>query len=152
MIRKARISDAETIYGLISRWSKQSKVLPRPLNYIYENLRDFWVYEQKKKVVGACALHVVGWQGLAEVKSLVVAKRLQGRKIGTEMVQSCLKEAEDLGIETVFALTFVPGFFRTLGFRRIDKGKLPHKIWSDCVNCVFFPHKCKEEAVALKIK
>jgi len=151
MIRKAKITDAKEIYSLINSWSKKGKVLGRSLNYIYENIRDFWVYEDKKKIIGSCALHTVGWEDLGEVKSLVVLEKFQHHKIGTKLVDHCIEEAKSLGIRNVFALTFVPKFFKKLGFKQIEMKELPHKIWNDCVDCVYFPD-CQEIAVILKLK
>jgi amino-acid N-acetyltransferase len=150
MIRKAKISDAKQLYALINSWAKKGKVLERSLNYLYEAIRDFWVYEDKRKIVGCCALHVVGWQDLGEIKSLVVAKKYQGRGIGKQLVEKCLQEARSLGIKNIFALTFVTSFFKKLGFKAINRKDLPHKIWSDCVNCVYFPD-CHEEALIFKL-
>jgi amino-acid N-acetyltransferase len=150
MIRKAKITDTKSIYTLISFWAKQGKVLGRSLNYLYENIRDFWVFEEKNKIVACCALHIVGWQELGEIKSLVVAKNFQQRSIGSRLVSQCLEEARSLGIKKVFALTFAPKFFKKLKFQEIKMQDLPHKIWSDCVDCVYFPN-CKEKAVIIKI-
>jgi amino-acid N-acetyltransferase len=150
MIRKAKITDTGAIHTLISSWAKKGKVLERPLNYIYENIRDFWVFEYNKKIIACCALHIIGWQDLGEVKSLVVSEKFQGQNIGTDLVEKCIEEAKSLGIRKVFALTFVPKFFKKIGFKEINMKKLPHKIWSDCVNCVCFPD-CKEKAVVIKI-
>ena len=150
MIRKAKISDSKQIYTLINAWAKKGKVLRRSLNYVYENIRNFWVFTQDKKIVGCCALGVVGWEDLAEIKSLAVSNKHQGEGIGANLVKSCLEEAKLLGVKNVFALTFAPGFFKKFGFKKTSRKKLPHKIWSDCINCVHFP-KCKEEAVIIKI-
>ena len=151
MIRKARISDAIQIQSLIKSWAKEGKVLERSLNHIYDHIRDYWVFEKNGKLIGCCGLHVVGWNDLAEVKSLVVAKRFQRQGIGRQLVNRCIEEAAALGVKMLFALTFVPSFFKEVGFKKINKKNLPHKIWSDCIECIYFPD-CKEEAVALKIK
>jgi amino-acid N-acetyltransferase len=150
MIRKAKIDDAKAIRSLVNYWAKKGKVIDRSLNYIYENIRDFWVYEENKKIIGCCALHIVGWQNLGEIKSLGVAKGYHNRGIGKKLVKRCITEAKSLGVREIFALTFIPVFFKKLGFVSIDTKQLPHKIWNDCVNCVFFPN-CKEEAVILSI-
>lgn len=150
MIRKAKLSDAKALYNLINSWAKQGRLLGRSLNYLYENIRDFWIFEEKNKIIACCALHIVGWQDLGEIKSLVVAENFQQRSIGTQLVSKCLEEAENLGIKKVFALTFVPKFFKKLKFKEINMKVLPHKIWSDCVDCVYFPD-CKEKAVLIKI-
>jgi amino-acid N-acetyltransferase len=151
MIRKAKISDAKQIQALIQLWAKKGKMLERPLNYVYENIRDFWVFEADNKIVGCCALHIVGWESLAEIKSLAVAPKYQGRGIARALLESCLDEAKSLNLDKIFALTFVLKFFQKLGFKKTDRNKLPHKIWSDCINCTFFPD-CHEEAVIINVK
>jgi amino-acid N-acetyltransferase len=149
MLRKAAIDDAKGIYDLLAFWAKKGKLLERSLNYIYEHIRDFWVYTDKGKVCGCCALHIIGWEDLAEVKSLAVAKNYQKRGIGVKLVRQCLEEAKQLGLKNIFALTFVDGFFKKQGFTEVDKKDLPHKIWSDCINCVSFPN-CNEKAVIFR--
>jgi hypothetical protein len=72
------------------------------------------------------------------------------RGIGAELVRQCLKEAAELRVERVFVLTYQSGFFRKLGFADVDKKELPHKIWTDCLNCVKFPD-CDESALIFTI-
>ncbi|MBN3040217.1 MAG: N-acetyltransferase [Candidatus Omnitrophica bacterium] len=151
MIRKATLADAGDIHNLINSWAKKGKVLKRPINYVFEHLRDFWVFIVNNKIIGCCSLNIVGWQDLAEIKSLAVKAQFHRKGIGRKLVQKCLEEAVVLGVKEVFALTFVPEFFRKLGFKNIDRKKLPHKIWSDCINCTYFPN-CQEQAMILKLK
>jgi len=145
MIRKANIQDVQSIQELINERAKAGDVLPRSLNAIYENLRDFSIYEDKKKVYGCISIHVT-WQDLAEIRSLVVHQSRQGKGIGHQLVEYCIKEAKELKVKKVFLLTEKPEFFKKLGFTRIDKSLLPHKIWNDCVQCVHFPD-CNELAM-----
>jgi amino-acid N-acetyltransferase len=49
-------------------------------------------------------------------------------------------------LKKVFTLTYVPDFFKKLGFIEIDKAKLPNKIWADCIHCQYFPD-CREIAL-----
>jgi amino-acid N-acetyltransferase len=86
------------------------------------------------------------WEDLAEVRSLAVRDDRMGRGVGTELVEACISEAIVLGITRVFALTYKPVFFEKLGFQRVDKSELPHKIWSDCLKCSKFPD-CDEVAL-----
>jgi amino-acid N-acetyltransferase len=148
MIRKAKISDIKQIQDMINSFAKKDLMLPRSLNELYDNIRDFWVYEQNKKVIGCAALHI-SWQDLTEIKSLAVEEKWQGKNIGTQLVNACIEEAERLGAKKVFALTYRPDFFRRLGFRKIKHSDLPHKIWAECINCPKFPD-CQEIAL-LKI-
>ncbi|MCM8770725.1 MAG: N-acetyltransferase [Candidatus Omnitrophica bacterium] len=150
MIRKANIKDVKQIHKLINYFAAKDLMIARSLNELYENIRDFWVYEEKSKVVGCAALHVVGWQELAEIKSLAVEKRRQRKGIGKSLVLKCLEEASTLAVKKVFCLTYLPEFFMRFGFKKIDKSKLPHKVWIECCNCPKFPD-CKEIALVKEI-
>lgn len=142
--------DVPELHKLINSFAEKNAMLPRALNAIYENIRDFVVLDIDGRVAGCCALHVT-WGDLAEVKSLAVDESAQGGGYGRTLVEACLAEAREMGVPKVFALTYVPGFFEKLGFSRVDKGTLPHKIWSECINCPKFPD-CGEEAVVIELK
>jgi len=144
-IRKAHISDIKEIQKLVNEFARKEQMIPRSLNELYENLRDFVVAEEEKKVVGVCALHIL-WDDLAEVRSLAVKKEFHKLGIGLKMVKSCLKEATELGIKRVFVLTYQPDFFKKLDFKDTDKAELPQKIWGDCIRCPKFP-ECDEHAL-----
>ncbi len=148
-LRKAVMADAEKIQFLINGYAKQGLMLPRSINSIYENIRDFWVCEENGEIVGVCALTVF-WNDLAEVRSLAVSPEHTRKGIGTALVEKALQEARDLGIGRVFTLTYQVEFFKKLGFRVVDKNSLPHKIWRDCVNCVKFPN-CDETAMEIRL-
>ncbi len=149
MIRKAMLTDVKAIQLLVNQYADAGQMLPRTLNELYEHLRDFHVYEDNGSLAGACALHV-SWDGLAEIRSLAVRQDRVKRGIGAELVQQCLSEAALLRVERVFVLTYHPGYFRKLGFVDLDKKELPHKIWTDCLNCIKFPD-CDEFALIFKI-
>ena len=58
MIRKAMIKDVKTIQVLINQYADSGQMLPRALNELYENMRDFHVYEEEGVLIGVCALHI----------------------------------------------------------------------------------------------
>lgn len=149
MIRKARVSDVVVMKQIISSYSKDELMLARSLSEMYENIRDYYVCEINEKVVGCCALHVV-WEDLAEILALAVKSECSRKGMGTKLVSACLEDAEDLGMKEIFALTYVPEFFATLGFKIVDKNSLPRKIWSGCLRCPKFPD-CNEIAVVKSI-
>jgi amino-acid N-acetyltransferase len=149
LIRKARVSDVVVMKQIISSYSKDELMLARSLSEMYENIRDYYVCEINEKVVGCCALHVV-WEDLAEILALAVKPECSRKGMGTKLVSACLEDAEDLGMKEVFALTYVPEFFATLGFKIVDKNSLPRKIWSGCLRCPKFPD-CNEIAVVKSI-
>lgn len=147
-VRKARIIDAKKIQALINCFASRDLMMPRSLNEIYENIRDFWVVtsQNNKDVLGCAALHIVGWNDLAEIKSLAVAKGRQRKGLGSLLIEAVLKEAYDLDVKKVFALSYKPDFFKKFGFRVVAKSKLPHKVWAECCNCPKFPD-CGEIAL-----
>jgi len=149
LIRKANVADVKKIQKLINYYAKRNKMLPRSLSEIYENIRDFFVYTEGKNIYGCCALHI-DWEDLSEIKSLAVAKSKCGHRAGTKLIREALKEAKALRVSKVFALTYIPGFFERFGFKIIDKKELPHKIWSECIKCVYYPG-CKEIAMMREI-
>jgi amino-acid N-acetyltransferase len=150
LIRKARVSDVVVMKQIISIYSKDELMLARSLSEIYENIRDYYVYEINEEVVGCCALHVV-WEDLAEILGLAVKPECSRKGIGSKLVSACLEDAEYLCMKEVFALTYVPEFFATMGFKAVDKNSLPRKIWSGCLRCPKFPD-CTEIAVLKSIK
>ena len=149
MIRKAKLSDVKDIYKLIETFANKGEMLHRPLTDIYDNLRDFYVYEENGIVIGACALHI-SWEDMGEIRSLAVSEAAGGKGVGSLLINSCLDEARALGIPKVFALTYKPGFFEKLGFKPIGKEVLPHKVWGECVRCFKFPN-CDEMAVMIEL-
>ncbi|MFH0935268.1 MAG: N-acetyltransferase [Candidatus Omnitrophota bacterium] len=149
MIRKARIADITQIQKLINAFASNDLMLPRSLNELYENIRDFWVAQDNGKITGCCALHI-SWDDLAEIKSLAVVKNKQGKGLGRELVCACIEEAERFGAKKIFVLTYKPEYFRKLGFKKVKHAALPHKIWAECINCPKFPD-CKEVALLKKL-
>jgi amino-acid N-acetyltransferase len=140
------MSDVKGIHQLIAEYARKGDMLPRSLADIYENLRDYFVFEEDGgELAGSAAIHIM-WEDLAEVRSLAVREGKMRRGIGTQLVESCISEAIVLGIGRVFALTYKPGFFEKLGFHIVDKAELPQKIWTDCLKCSKFPD-CDEVAL-----
>jgi len=144
-VEKAKIRDAPQMHQLINYFADKGEMLARSLSEIYENIRDYFVVRQGERVIACAALHV-SWSDLVEIKSVAVAEDSQEQGIGAQLVEACLKEARELGIPTVFCLTYKPGFFEKLDFSQLDKMELPHKVWGECYRCPKFPN-CDEVAL-----
>ncbi len=149
MYRKAITDDVEQIQKLINKFAAKDIMLPRSLSEIYENLRDYSVHVDDGNVVGCAALHIY-WKDLAEIRSVAVAEERRESGIASKLTEICIEEARSLDIKKIFVLTFVPEFFEGRGFQKIDKEKLPHKIWTECVQCHKFPN-CSEVALLMEL-
>ena len=149
MIRKAKYNDVESIQNLICIFSETGKVLFRSLDEIKENISNFWVYEKNDQLIGVCSLKK-DWGRLVELRSLGVDPRYSGQGIGTKMVEASLKEALSTDCDTLFVLTYAVSMFKRLGFRTIDKERLPHKVWNDCNACLH-QENCDETAMVLSL-
>ena len=150
MIRKAEIKDVKAIHRLLKIYGDKGYLLPRPLSKLYEQIRDFWVFEDaEKSILGCCALQIC-WEDLAEIRSMAVSPEHIRKGIGSKLAEKAISNAKSFGIRKIFTLTYKPGFFEQIGFHRIERADLPLKIWGDCILCVKFPD-CDEIAMLMDI-
>lgn len=150
MIRKAVVSEVIQIQRVLNHYGDKGILLPRSLSELYEHLRDFYVFtDDEEKIIGVCALNLC-WEELAEIRSLAVVEKHQGNNYGVMLIERCIEEAKTLGLKRLFTLTYLPEYFKKLGFSIVDKSELPHKVWSDCIKCTKFPD-CDETALIREI-
>lgn len=149
MLRKASIKDIKQIHALINSAASKGEMLARSLGELYDNMRDYFVYLDKERIVGTGALHIC-WDDLAEIRSVCVVNTHRRRGIGKKIVEAILDEARAYMIKNVFLLTYRDDFFSRCGFQITDKKELPQKIWSDCIKCHKFP-ECDEIAMKIEI-
>ena len=163
-IRKARPSDAAAMLGLINSYAQGGLMLPRTEFEMCENIRDFSVAyvgqalgvsgqagmasppdgapNPARELAGCGALHFYTPK-MAELRSLAVVETAKASGIGRKIVAALLREAREYGLDVVFAFTYVAPFFEKCGFRVVDRGSLPLKVWKDCLRC---PHlNCCDE-------
>jgi amino-acid N-acetyltransferase len=134
MLRPATVYDVPHLQRIINSHAELGKMLFKSFADLFESLRDFAVYETDGQVVGCVALTII-WADLAEIRSLAVDEKFQGRGIGRQLVQWTVDEARRLHIRKLMALTYEQRFFEKLGFAVGPKESLPLKVWSDCVRC-----------------
>ncbi|MFN8534915.1 MAG: N-acetyltransferase [Dehalococcoidia bacterium] len=139
---RATMADIPQIHKLISVYADRGDLLPRTIHELYETARDFFVVRDEGQLVGCAALHI-NWADLAELRSVAVAEAQQGRGISRLLADAALAEARELGIRTVYVLTYRPEVFERFGFRTVDVVQLPRKVWSECHACPKF--QCCDE-------
>ena len=147
LTRKATLRDIPPLLSLINGFAGKGIMLPRTEFEMVENLRDFTIVCAGERIVGCGALHLYTPRE-AEIRSLAVDSTWQGHHLGALLVRALEQEARELGLEALFAFTYVDKFFMKLGFRHVDRGELPLKAWKDCLRCPKF--QCCDEIAMLK--
>ena len=149
VVRPAQLSDIPALLRLINGYAAQTVMLPRTEVELCEGLRDFLVATDHNELVGCGALHFYT-QHMAEMRSLAVAPDRTRSGVGQRVAGALLDEARKLGVDVVIVFTYVPGFFKKLGFQLADRAALPLKIWKDCLQCPMF-NACDEIAMAYMV-
>ena len=154
-VRHARAEDVPLIFENIGHWAAQGKMLVRPMQNIFENLRDFFVAEviteDGPRFAGNGAVHVL-WGDIAEVRGLCVSPDIISKGVGRKLVEACEAEAKRMNIPTLFAWTYSVDFFEKCGFTLIDKSKDLHpRVWSECLRCPFFVG-CNENGMLKRLE
>lgn len=144
-VRKATMRDIRPLLALINDYASNGVMLPRTEFEMSENIRDFTVVYSGKKLLACGALHFYTPTS-GEVRSLAVDPTLKTQGLGRLVVSTLEEEAVANELHAIFAFTYVANFFRKLGFRAVERGVLPLKVWKDCLRCPKFQH-CDEIAV-----
>jgi amino-acid N-acetyltransferase len=148
VVRKAGMRDIGPILALINGYAAKGVMLPRTELEVSEDIRDFSVIMTAGRLVGCGALHFYT-PSIAEIRSLAVAEQAKTLGIGRRLIEALVKESSDYSLDAVFAFTYVPGFFRKMGFQEVERGELPLKAWKDCVRCPKF--QCCDEIAVLRV-
>jgi amino-acid N-acetyltransferase len=146
-VRKAAMRDIHPLLKLINGYASEGIMLPRTEFEMSENIRDFSVAYAGQQLVGCGALHYYTPTS-GEVRSLAVEPSIKTRGIGRRVVEALEKEALENDLHALFAFTYVPDFFRRLGFQEVERGELPLKVWKDCLRCPKF--QCCDEIAVVK--
>jgi amino-acid N-acetyltransferase len=144
-VRKASMPDIHALLGLINGYAAQGIMLPRTEFEMSEHIRDFSLAFDGDQLVGCGALHFYSPTS-GEIRSLAVDPKAKSRGIGRLIVEGLELEAIEFRLHSIFAFTYVPGFFGRLGFDEVERGALPLKAWRDCLRCPKF-QACDEIAV-----
>jgi len=147
VLRRATSGDIPAMLRLINAYAAQKIMLPRAEFELAGRIHEFIVVYAGKAVAGCGALHVYS-AASAEIRSLAVEPAKKARGIGRLIVDALVEEADRNNVETVFALTYVSGFFRKLGFTQARQDSFPEKIANDCVRCPKF--QCCDEIAMMK--
>lgn len=146
-IRKATMHDIPALLQLINSYAAEGIMLPRTEFEMAENVRDFTVAYAGSQLLGCGALHFYTPTS-GEIRSLAVAKEARGLGVGVLLTQALEMEAINNELHDIFAFTYIVQFFNKLGFKEVDRGLLPLKVWKDCIKCSKF--RCCDEVAVMK--
>jgi N-acetylglutamate synthase-like GNAT family acetyltransferase len=125
-VRQAEVKDITDISLLLTPEMEAGRILRIDENDIEANIGHYWVYEIDGLLVGLARLKVYGdWAELAQFTTL---PRYRGKGRARDLAQKLMSLAREQGLSVVFALSIDPRmweFFKELGFREIDRAKLP---------------------------
>ena len=115
-IRKATIRDFPAIRALIRSYPDTllQNHLPKPA--------AFFVAVHELRIVGCCALEIYS-KRLAEVRSLAVHEKFQGKGFATQLVEQCIKHARKKKVYEILTITSELPFFEKRGFNTFNKEK-----------------------------
>ena len=151
-VRSAELRDAESVYSLIR--ANSDNLVPRSLGSVVETIDRFVLAESAGAAVGCAAYQIHPEIGDAEaaaveIVSVAVLPDFRRRGIGRQLVAAVLAKVESFRPREIVALTFAPEFFGSLGFVRIEKTEVMHKLYTGCINCTKHanPYTCPEIAM-----
>ena len=156
-IRSAVLKDAEQVFELIREHKED--LITRPMGDIIQNIDRFYVAEVNGQVVGCAAYQILPEIGVperasVEIQSVAVHADYRRHHIGSQIVKHILERVRVFDPAQAIVLTFAPDFFGSLGFKRIEKTQVMHKLYMGCINCTKHanPFTCPEIAMALDLR
>ncbi|HUP89903.1 MAG TPA: GNAT family N-acetyltransferase [Longimicrobiales bacterium] len=150
VLREALPNDVEEMHSLLDGFAREGLLLPRAVEEVYRNFREFVVAEHDGRIVGCAGLRLYSSE-LGEIVGLAVSEESHGMGVGRLMVETLLAQAKSLGLNKVVALTLQPNFFYKLGFEPTLVAEYPQKIAADCSRCAK-RSTCIEIAVAYELE
>ncbi|MGR5134435.1 argininosuccinate lyase [Vibrio alfacsensis] len=148
-VRPARLTDIETLEGMVAYWANMGENLPRSRNELVRDIGSFAVAEHHGEVTGCASLYVYD-SGLAEIRTLGIEAGWQGQGQGSAIVSNLIEKARQMAIKKVFVLTRTPEFFMKQSFLPTSKSLLPEKVLKDCDQCPR-QHACDEVALEINL-
>lgn len=122
IVRRARVKDIPAIQGLVAPLVEQRILLGKDAAVLYAAVQEFRIAEDSAgAVIGCGALHVM-WDDLAEVRTVAVDPSWRRRRVGHALVDRLEADAEELGVNKLFCLTFEVDFFEAHGYAPVGEG------------------------------
>lgn len=126
-IRPAKKKDARAIHNITKQGAKNEQLVQRTLQYVEQNIEDYFVFEIDESVIGCARLRKYPGTKLVEIGTVYVQPFYQGKDVGRKLVEYGELAAAKLGATKLIALTTQAyGFFHAVcGFEDGSESDLP---------------------------
>jgi len=148
-IKPAEHSDVDKIVEMIAHYAAQGLMLPRSHSALIEALSNYLVAHNDGTIIGCGGLEQYT-SSTAEIFGLATSPDKSVPGAGSAILQALVEKAREENISHLFALTLAPAFFQKMGFRTVQHGDLPMKVWKDCIACPKYGN-CDEIAMVLDL-
>ena len=139
-VRAASAADHPSVVALL-------EAAALPMAGVAPALPDFFVAEDRGRIVGAIGLETYGPDGL--LRSAVVDPAARGTGIGVALVERVLDHARERGIRSVYLLTTTAErYFPRFGFDRITREEVAEEVRTS----VEFREACPASAVVMRVR
>jgi amino-acid N-acetyltransferase len=115
IVRPATSDDLGPLEELIAPFVAEGRVLPRTTDELIDLLPTGFVAELNGRIVGFATLEIYS-RKFSEVRSLCVARDVQGYGIGRRLVAACVELARERRVFEIMAITSQDNFFLGCGF------------------------------------
>lgn len=115
-IRKAAQDDLIALSDFLKPFVSSGHLLPRTFDELEELLGTFFIAVDDDNIIVGCAALEIYSRKLAEIRSLAVSERAQGKGVGSRLVEACVALARERAIFEIMAISAEDGFFTKCGF------------------------------------
>jgi amino-acid N-acetyltransferase len=115
VIRKATQDDVQALSDFIMQFVATGELLPRTLDELAELLPNFFIADIGGEIMGCATLEIYS-RKLAEIRSLAVSPKAQGKGVGKALVEACVELARQENIFEIMAISASEDFFKKCGF------------------------------------
>jgi amino-acid N-acetyltransferase len=115
IIRKATQADVQALSDFITQFVATGELLPRTLDELEELLPNFFIADIDGEIMGCATLEIYS-RKLAEIRSLAVSPKAQGKGVGKALVEACVELAKQENIFEIMAISASEEFFKKCGF------------------------------------
>jgi amino-acid N-acetyltransferase len=137
-IERARATDGDEVLQLLRETGL-------PLDGLLEHLATTLVARQGNRIVGSAAVEV--YPDGALLRSVAVARELQGEGIGCRLTEAAIRLAQERGSPAIYLLTTTAEqFFPRFGFERIARSEVPRTVHTS----VEFTSACPSSATVMR--